>query len=218
MRLKTRAPLSGIPQPVLRMFTCEIRSTDLSEADREFISNMRYFGSFGDELNLWNQYADLLTERAAEKTPGSRPRGWWRFAAPAASAELLRSWGLDPAVPYFTAPYYRECPREPRLRLGGVGTPTHEVLADLPVFSFGIPLQWIDQPEVDFYCGRLCDVRGNIVMPEYVGREFAGVPINPNDPPVFESSAVYLKRHGLFLPGEERRLTPADFEPETVTL
>jgi hypothetical protein len=37
--------------------------------------------------------------------------------------------------------------------------------------------------------------------------------IDKDDPPIFESQAAYLKRHGLFLAGEERR---ADFEPGTL--
>ena len=36
----------------------------------------------------------------------------------------------------------------------------------------------------------------------------------PEERPEGESQASFLKRHGLFLRGEERRLTPADFEPE----
>ena len=39
---------------------------------------------------------------------------------------------------------------------------------------------------------------------------------NPAAPPVFESEAAYLRRHKLFLPGEEKRLTDADFEAEEV--
>jgi hypothetical protein len=31
-----------------------------------------------------------------------------------------------------------------------------------------------------------------------------------------ESEATYLERHGLLLPGERRRLTAEDFEPELV--
>jgi len=37
--------------------------------------------------------------------------------------------------------------------------------------------------------------------------------IDKNDPPIFESQAAYLKRHGFLFAGEERR---ADFEQETV--
>ena len=37
--------------------------------------------------------------------------------------------------------------------------------------------------------------------------------LDPNDPPVYESEATYLKRHGLLIEGEEER---ADFTPETI--
>jgi hypothetical protein len=46
----------------------------------------------------------------------------------------------------------------------------------------------------------------------------SGVAIDPDNPPIYESQASYLERHGLFLPGERRRLKPADFEPERVCL
>jgi hypothetical protein len=52
-----------------------------------------------------------------------------------------------------------------------------------------------------------------------VGPAFAyGIPtvwvgLDEDNPPVFESQAAYLKRHGLLLAGEKRR---ADFEPEAV--
>ena len=42
--------------------------------------------------------------------------------------------------------------------------------------------------------------------------------IDADDPPIFESEAAYLKRLGLFLPGEARRLKPADFEPVVVVI
>ena len=35
-------------------------------------------------------------------------------------------------------------------------------------------------------------------------------------PRLIEFEAAYLKRHGLFLPGEEKRLEAADFEPEAI--
>jgi hypothetical protein len=37
--------------------------------------------------------------------------------------------------------------------------------------------------------------------------------IDEDDPPIYESQAAYLKRHGFLFAGEERR---ADFEPEAV--
>lgn len=46
----------------------------------------------------------------------------------------------------------------------------------------------------------------------------APYPPDPSDPPRFESQAAYLRRIGLLLPGEARRLKPADYEPETIML
>lgn len=42
------------------------------------------------------------------------------------------------------------------------------------------------------------------------------IPIDENDLPTYESQAAFLKRYSLFLPGEESRLTPADFADEVV--
>jgi hypothetical protein len=44
------------------------------------------------------------------------------------------------------------------------------------------------------------------------------VGLDPKDPPRFESQAHYLRRHGLFLPGEEKKLTAADFEHQQVDI
>ena len=44
------------------------------------------------------------------------------------------------------------------------------------------------------------------------------VDVDPADPSLFESQAAYLRRHGLLLPGEARRLRPRDFEPERIKL
>jgi hypothetical protein len=44
------------------------------------------------------------------------------------------------------------------------------------------------------------------------------VPVDPDDPPTFESQAAYLKRLKLLLPGEEKQLTPDDFTPEWIEL
>lgn len=55
---------------------------------------------------------------------------------------------------------------------------------DLLHYEFGIPTLWEDAPH------------------------------DPAKPALFESQAAYLDRHGLFLPGERKRLKAADFEPE----
>jgi hypothetical protein len=46
--------------------------------------------------------------------------------------------------------------------------------------------------------------------------EFHDDGLDPNDPPIFESQASYMDRHGLFLPGERKLLKAADFAPEVV--
>jgi len=56
--------------------------------------------------------------------------------------------------------------------------------------------------------------------PALVPHSWCGIPhideIDWKDPPVFESEASYLDRHGLLRAGERRRLKPADFEPVTL--
>jgi hypothetical protein len=105
---------------------------------------------------------------------------------------------------------------EPRRRLGGVGTPKHEVLAYVPRHTRGIPNYWIDDWEVAYYNGRLPLAEGLRREAGTAKGDFKGEAIDPDDPPLYESQAAYLERHGLFLPGERRRLRKADFEPEPV--
>jgi hypothetical protein len=76
---------------------------------------------------------------------------------------------------------------EPRQRLGGVGNP-----APPPLWR-GAPRYWCGAPDTQW-------------------RE-----MDPEDPPVYESQAEYLRRHALLSVGELERLTPAEFEPETIT-
>jgi hypothetical protein len=83
---------------------------------------------------------------------------------------------------------------EPRRRLGGVGTPLHECSAYIAPFEYGVPSAW--------------RVHGDFFR--------SGVPIDPEDPPRYESEAKYLLRLGLLLPGERERLCPRDFWPELV--
>ena len=40
--------------------------------------------------------------------------------------------------------------------------------------------------------------------------------VDPEDPPVFESEATYLDRHGLLTAAERRRLRVADYEPVVI--
>jgi hypothetical protein len=140
-----------------------------------------------DELAaLWGAHSERIVADHVSNYPGTRPVRWWQYAV------------------------------EPRRRLGGIGTPASDVLAYVPTFSFGLPSVWVTQSQVKYYSGIAVDIHGNPMGNRFANSDFNGVAINPDDPPVFESQATYLKRHGLFLAGEERRLKKADWEAEAV--
>jgi hypothetical protein len=56
---------------------------------------------------------------------------------------------------------------------------------------------------------------GNATLPRWeFGLPTAGVyAVDANHPPIYESEAAYLHRHGLLEADERRRLQPEDFEP-----
>ncbi len=91
---------------------------------------------------------------------------------------------------------------EPRRRLGGKGTPRHDALAYSPDYERGIPASWLSASNIAFYAK---------------GDDFPYDPFDPNDRPVFESEANYLRRLKLFAPGEARRIKKSQYTPETIT-
>ena len=135
----------------------------------------------------WSHARDAILIAWIGTRPGTRPRYWW---------------GCGDAP-------------ELRRRLGGTGTPCHEVLNYEPSYSFGIPDQWVGQWAADYFNGRARDVHGN-PMGAYKEGDFSGLAIDPADPPQYESQATYLQRLDLLLPGELARLGPIDFRPEVV--
>jgi hypothetical protein len=90
----------------------------------------------------------------------------------------------------------------PRVRLGGKGTPAFECLNVVPSFRDGIPDLW---QKDNFWNWR----EGGKPPPNWVEWD-------DDDPPVYESSATYLRRHNLLLHGEARHLKPRDFEPVAI--
>lgn len=122
---------------------------------------------------LWAAHQSRVLDEHIAEYPGTRPLRWWQFSAP-----------------------------EPRRRLGGAGTPSHERLADALRLEFGVPVDWITSRTARTYRSMGLDL---------------GVPaLDPRDPPMYESEATYLDRLGLLLRGERRRLTTEDFELESV--
>jgi hypothetical protein len=122
---------------------------------------------------LWREHRAAVLAWWVGEHPGTRPRWWWRHDAPG-----------------------------PRQRLGGIGTPRHERLADVARYEFGLPVGWITQRDIKTY--------------EALGPPLGVPPIDLNDPPLFESEAAYLDRIGLLVAGERKRLSAADFEPARV--
>ncbi|MDH5324375.1 MAG: hypothetical protein OEZ68_04230 [Gammaproteobacteria bacterium] len=83
---------------------------------------------------------------------------------------------------------------EPRKRLGGIGRPMFWCERKYPQgYSFGIP----------WPCWSFEQFKR---LPGYI-------PIDPENPPVFESQAAYLERLGFLLPGEKRRITQSMLKP-----
>src|SRR5689334_21580728 len=77
---------------------------------------------FIDEAKLWRQHGDAVLLRWVRNHPGTRPRLWWRHAAPA-----------------------------PRLRLGGIGDPWPPWPGAWRWLELGIPVDWIQSNDVEFY-------------------------------------------------------------------
>lgn len=167
------------------------RRSDLTEEQVAWLRgdyrNAGFINYVGDEAlsALWNQYCDGIVADHADKLPGTRPGRWWKYTA-----------------------------SETRKRVGGTGTPCDEALEGyFQRYRYGVPQSWVSPHDVEFYCGPPPANYGFRCRPKSVGR-FCGVAISSNDPPLFESQASYLKRHGLFIPGEGKRLTKQDYEPE----
>lgn len=139
---------------------------------------------------------------------GERPSCWWSLLSDGSAADLRRLW--DTVGADLVEKWARERPGArpagwwlyealgPRERLGGVGTTIASARGLPDVLAFGIPQYWATELHVTF-----------------LG---AGVAFCPVNPPTFEAQATYLRRHKLLLPGEAKRLRPADFEPEGASL
>ena len=126
----------------------------------------------------WLDHRDEILPEFIRAHPGCRPFAWWRFDAP-----------------------------EPRRRLGGIGTPAHELLAYAPNLRFGIPARWVEPSDVAYYNGLAVDINGRPIGTEYRPGHFRGRAIDPDNPPRFESEAAYLDRLNLLMP-EERAALP----------
>jgi len=99
--------------------------------------------------------------------------------------------------------WWRFSAPEPRRRVGGTGVTRQEVWGRpnyLPAFQLPAPDSWLTADKKHLH--------------PFADDPLA-VPVDPDDPPTFESQAAYLKRLGLLLP-EEKRLAPDAFAPERI--
>jgi hypothetical protein len=159
------------------------------EAESE-VAEWKFFLDDDEKKQIFDQVRDVILGEWIRRRPGTRPNWWWETDAPEKS----------------------------RRRLGGIGDAAHEFLNYVERYDHGIPRMFLDQRTVDLYNGRLRDIHGNPVMGEYTEGYFKGRAIDPTDPPVFESEAAFLKRHGLLTARELSTLRKADFEPEIVLI
>ncbi len=169
--------------------------TVFTGSDDWFLWNYRHGlpGFDGDPKpdELWKKHRDEFLPAFISNHPGRRPLPWWQWDAP------------KETVPGWEGEQFNVAQRK---RLGGIGTPSHEVLAIWGGFTRGLPNSWVDQYQVELYNGRAKDIHGNIIPTEYKEGDFKGVAIDPNDPPVYESEAAYLERLGLLTPAEKKYL------------
>ena len=130
----------------------------------------RHFDSGQAIREAWTAHRETLMAEWIGKHPGSRPWGWWRYEAPAEPVENSKV--IPPGQWSDTH----------RQRIGGTGTPSHEVLAIAPHFDRGIPESWVDKRLEDYYNGRAKDIHGKPIGTEYKEGHFKGVAIDKNDP------------------------------------
>lgn len=154
--------------------------------------------------DLWSHYREIVLAEWCRSKPGARPSYWWVFDAPRLPEDQHGDYAGSYLAKWLIAP---------RLRLGGKGTPKHEVLCYAPSFGYGIPERWVDDWEIEYYNGRAVDVYDAPIGQNYSEGDFVAQHFDPNDPPRYESQAAYLKRHGLLMPGEARRIKPSQFLP-----
>lgn len=152
---------------------------------------------------IWEEVREEIMPGWTKKHPCTRPWAWWKFDAP---QEPVEGWN------------HERWNSAQRKRLGGTGTPAHEVTCSWGGFDKGIPNGWVNEWQVEYYNGRAKDIHGNKIGCDFKEGDFLGKAIDPNNPPRFESEAAYLQRHGLLTEPELKYLSrhPELLIPEIV--
>lgn len=159
----------------------------------------------GERLKaVWQAVENEIVTDFIKQNPCCRPWAWWEFSSP--------RWKRK-----FDAYFDGKLP-EPRKRLGGVGDANFEFLNYVPRFKFGLPTGFVSKFDVQYYNGVRKDIHGEIISTRWKPGDFSGKAIDPDDPPLYESEAAYLQRHGLLTKIEKIHLekNPALLEPEKI--
>lgn len=85
---------------------------------------------------IWEEVREEIMAAHIKKNPCSRPWPWWEYEAP--REQVAGWWDQDDFI----------CAQ--RLRLGGTGTPLHEVTCSWGGFAKGIPNSWVTQWQADY--------------------------------------------------------------------
>ena len=109
----------------------------------------------------WTRVRDELLQAWIGERPGTRPWAWWQFDAPRWARH-----DLPPRVRDL-GDVWLQWMAEPRRRLGGIGTPTYEVLNEAPSFHAGLPARWVTAWQESYYNGRARDIHGQPMGTEY---------------------------------------------------
>jgi hypothetical protein len=197
-----------------RRQTRALRPSSLSENALHYLQTGRrrphdwdtFFDLSSEEQisRAWNAHREWILPQWIASRPGTRPWAWWECEAPLAAApEKLR----DRTWPIW---------RDRRARIGGIGDECWRGLAYAPSPYVGVEKHWVSEWAVRYYNGRARDVQGRPIGTEYSEGHFPCVAVDDDDPPVVESEPAYLKRHGLLMADEARRLDECAFEPVSI--
>jgi hypothetical protein len=146
---------------------------------------------------VWLAIRDELLPQWINEHPGTRPSWWYLFDPDCPRIEDIRRHGWE-------GRYFLELIPDLRRRIGGKGDPAYLHYSLVPHFDCGVPDRFVTVEDVKWHRDE--------------GEDFAGIPFDADDPPVYESQASYIDRHNLLTPIERRRLRPKDFEPVKVSL
>ena len=210
MPTKRRRVMRGVARRRVSEALLAFLSTGVWPADGAVweVFDFDYLAPRERRIETWQAVRSEVMAAWVSEAPGTRPMAWWWFDAPRCRPEHLLARCRDVASIEELA--------EPRLRLGGIGTPCHEALNYMPSFDRGIPSHWVSASDVAHYNGRATDVQGRRIGTEYFEGHFPWPAIDHTDPPRFESEAAYLQRHGVLTAAEMRALPPTAFEPVRV--